>query len=165
MELACYREAVDRRRREHGFTDVTGAPVDDAPSNDSVEAVWATNAEDPTLGDVCSLAVVVDATDYGTADLLDDAERYRDLLARLGRRDPNRSATLLGYVVFAHPDPDDEFVATATDGFTVANRRTNLFPLVYDLDAETLLTHPVPRLKKRGLYRRQRDDAERLFAV
>ena len=74
------------------------------------------------------------------------------------------SATPIGYVAFAVATPGDDLVSAATS-YTVAERRTNVFPLVYDLESGTLHTHPVPRLKGRGIYRRQSEDADRLFDV
>jgi len=68
-------------------------------------------------------------------------------------------------VVCAVSDPSEELIEFATEGYTVADRRTSVFPLIYDLNAETLYTHTVPRLKGRGFYEKQRIDAEALFTV
>jgi len=69
--------------------------------------------------------------------------------ARRARRRPAGSTTPLGYVAFAVRDPDQS-VVDAARSYTVARRRTNVFPIVYDCEAETLHRHEIPRLKGRG---------------
>ena len=59
----------------------------------------------------------------------------------------------------------DQSIGGAAKSYTVAERRTNVFPLGYDCEAETLHRHEVPRLKGRGIYKRQAADVERLFDV
>ncbi|MWV64970.1 hypothetical protein GRS48_09085 [Halorubrum sp. JWXQ-INN 858] len=156
MEIEQYRDAVAAAAREHGFDPV-------APDHDRFDRAWETSADDRTIGDLRSLATVVDATGYGPDDVRADVERFREALIDRFGTSREASTTLFGYVTFAHPDPDPESIATAIDDHTVADRRSCVFPLVYDLGERTLHTHPVPRLKKRGLYRRQVTDAERLF--
>ncbi len=154
MEFDRYREAVAANRREHGFDAVDGG-------GSGFDRLWVTRDRDPTVGSVSLFATVVDATDYDTADLVDVADRFRAVIDRR-TDDHEESVTRIGYVVFAVPDPDDALVSASTE-YTVAERRTNVFPLIYDTEERTLHTHPVPRLKGRGIYRRQVDDAERLF--
>ncbi|WP_066415866.1 hypothetical protein [Halorubrum aethiopicum] len=154
MDFDRYREAVAANRRKHGFE-----VVDEG--FDGFERVWHANEEDPTVGHVSVFATVVDTTD-DDGDLVAAADRFRELIAELS--DGTDSATPIGYVAFAVGSPGDDLVSAATS-YTVAERRTNVFPLVYDLGNERLHTHPVPRLKGRGIYRRQREDAERLFDV
>lgn len=156
MDHRRYQDAVVSNRREHGFE-----VVDEW--TDGFDPVWAARDEDPTLGDVYVLATIVDAAGTDPADVVDMADRFREVL--LDRVTPSReSTTPIGYVVFTAPDPDDQFVETATS-YTVAEQRTNVFPLVYDRADERLHTHSVPRLKGRGIYRRQINDAEELFDV
>ena len=154
MDHHRYLETVARNREDTAFTTVSGETA-------GFDPVWAMADEDITIGAVSILATAVDAAGYTHADIHTDADRFRKLLTD---RHPDRdeATTPLGYVVFVLADPDDSIVSAAT-GYTVANRRTNVFPLVYDTTSETLHTHPVPRLKGRGIYRRQVDDAEQLF--
>lgn len=156
MEFDRYRETVATNRRKHGFDDVKGTEA-------GVDELWSTRDEDPTVGRVSLFATVVDGSDHDASDVVADADRFRDVIG--GRIDDHReSTTPIGYITFVVPDPSDDVVSAATS-YTVAERRTNVFPLVYAGDDGTLHTHPVPRLKGRGIYRRQEGDAERLFDV
>ena len=162
MDVTDYRTAVAANRREHGFEAVEGG-------SEAFEQMWATRETDDTLGDVAVLATLVAAEGADAETLADTAAAFREVLAdridpRPGRADGGEAPTPIGYVTFATSDPDPSLIA-AMNGFTVAKRRTNVFPLVYDTSAERLHRHEVPRLKGRGIYRRQADDAERLFDV
>lgn len=162
MDISDYRASVAANRREHGFEAVDGR-------TDEFDRLWATRETDDTLGDVAVLATLVAAEGADAETLADTAAAFRDVLAdtvdpRPGRADGGEAPTPVGYVTLATPDPDPSLLA-AMNGFTVAKRRTNVFPLVYDTNAERLHRHEVPRLKGRGIYRRQAIDAERLFNV
>ncbi|WP_096393770.1 hypothetical protein [Halorubrum trapanicum] len=172
MDISDYRDAVAENRREHGFE-----AVDER--TDAFERLWATRETDDTLGEVAVLATLVEADEteasetegngIDAATLAETAASLRDVLAetvdpRPGRADGGEAPTPIGYVAFATSDPDPSLLDAMT-GFTVAKRRTNVFPLVYDAEAERLHRHEVPRLKGRGIYRRQANDAERLFDV
>ncbi|WP_418282331.1 hypothetical protein [Halorubrum sp. DTA98] len=156
MDHSRYHDAVVAKRREHGFD------VVDEWTN-GFDPVWAARDEDPTVGDVHLLATVVDGTDYGPSAVVETADDFRELLLERVVN-PGGSTTPIGYVVVTVPAPDEALVERATS-YTVAKRRTNVFPLVYDRAARRLHTHSIPRLKGRGIYRRQVDDAERLFDV
>ncbi|WP_128904155.1 hypothetical protein [Halorubrum amylolyticum] len=156
MDPTQYRDAVVANRREHGFEAI------DAHAN-GFDPVWATRDDDPSVGECVALATLVDEPDPDPADLTATADEFRDVLVE--RVDDRRgSTTPLGYVAFAVPDPDRS-VVDAARSYTVARRRTNVFPILYDCEAERLHRHEVPRLKGRGIYRRQVTDAERLFEV
>ena len=167
MDISDYRAAVAANGRKHGFEAVE-------ERTDAFERLWVTRETDDTLGEVAVVATLVegDETEAGGIDaatLADTAASFRDVLAeavdpRPGRADGGEAPTPIGYVTFATSDPDASLL-DAMNGFTVAKRRTNVFPLVYDTEAERLHRHEVPRLKGRGIYRRQADDAERLFDV
>ncbi|SDE97947.1 hypothetical protein SAMN04488067_101310 [Halorubrum xinjiangense] len=162
MDLSDYRAAVAANRRKHGFE-----AVDER--TDEFERLWTTREADDSLGSVVALATLVEAEGLDAETLADTAASLRDVLVdtvdpRPGRADGGEAPTPIGYVTFAAPDPDAS-VLDAMANFTVAKRRTNVFPLVYDAEAERLHRHEVPRLKGRGIYRRQADDAERLFEV
>jgi len=154
MDQTQYREAVVANGRKHGFE-----PVDSY--TDGFDQVWKARDEDDTIGPVTLLATLVDDADPSPDDVVAIADDFRDVL--LTHVDDRReSVTPLGYVVFPVADPDDAVVDAACS-YTVARRRTNVFPLVYDPAAEALHRHDVPRLKGRGIYRRQAEDTERLF--
>jgi hypothetical protein len=160
MDISEYRETVATNRRKHGFEAVDAG-------GDEFDDLWATREADNTLGDVAVVATLVAEDDLDAETLAEVAASFRDVLvdridARPERADGGESPTPIGYVTFAVPDPDASLLG-AMSGFTVAKRRTNVFPLVYDTAAERLHRHEVPRLKGRGIYRRQADDAERLF--
>ncbi|WP_123619511.1 hypothetical protein [Halorubrum sp. CSM-61] len=156
MDPTQYRDAVVANRREHGFE------VDDEYTK-GFDPVWATREDDPSVGECVALATLVDELDPDPDDVTATADEFRDVL--VDRVDDRRgSTTPLGYVVFPVPNPDPS-VVDAARSYTVARRRTNVFPIVYDCEAETLHRHEVPRLKGRGIYRRQAADAERLFDI
>jgi len=157
MDHTQYRDAVAENRRKHGFETVEGQP-------NGFDPVWEASDEDDSIGAVTVLATVVDDDpDPDPDELVAAADAFREVL--IDRVDDRReSVTPLGYVLFPVPDPDPSFVDAARS-YTVARRRTNVFPIVYDCEAETLHRHEVPRLKGRGIYRRQAEDAERLFDV
>ncbi|QAU12830.1 hypothetical protein EKH57_08875 [Halorubrum sp. BOL3-1] len=162
MDPTQYRDAVAANRREHGFD-----AVDERAAG--FDRLWATRETDDTLGAVAVLATVVEAANVDAETLVETAESFRDALAdrvddRPERADGGESPTPIGYVTFAVPDPDASLL-DAMSGFTAARRRTNVFPLVYDTESERLHRHEVPRLKGRGIYRRQAEDAKRLFEV
>ena len=152
MEFDQYCEAVAANRTSAGFE-----AIDDAGQ---FERLWHARDQDPTVGDVSIFTTVVDARGYEPADVTEAAGQLRRVVA--DRTDPDEGTTPIGYLVVVVPDPSADVVDAATS-YTVAERRTNVFPLVYDATSETLHTHPVPRLKGRGIYRRQIDDAARLF--
>lgn len=162
MDPIQYRGAVVENRRRHGFTAI------DADA-DGFDPVWSARDEDDSVGDVFVLATVVDeydgidTDDLGLDDLCATADAFRELLVDV-TDDRHGSTTPLGYVLFPISDPDPSLVDAATS-YTVARRRTNVFPLVYDCEAETLHHHEIPRLKGRGIYRRQAEDAKQLFDI
>jgi len=157
MDSTQYRDAVVANRREHGFE-----AVDEYTGG--FDPVWEIrDDDDPSVGECAVLATLVDDPELAPDDIAATADEFRDVLVERvdGRQ---RATTPLGYVVFAVPDPDQSLVGAARS-YTVARGRTNVFPLVYDCAAEQLYRHEVPRLKGRGIYRRQVDDAERLFEL
>ena len=156
MDPTQYYDEVTENRRKHGFEAV------DAHTN-GFDPVWETRDDDPSVGEVTVLATLVDGPITDPDDIVATADEFRDVLVE--RVDDRRgSTTPLGYVAFAVPDPDQS-VVDAARSYTVARRRTNVFPIVYDCETETLHRHEVPRLKGRGIYRRQAEDADRLFDV
>lgn len=157
MDRTQYRDAVVENRRKHGFE-----PVDEYTNG--FDPVWETRDEDDSIGTVAVFAALVeDGPDPGPDDVVATADAFRDVLVdRVDER--HERTTPLGYVVFPVPDPRSSAVDAARS-YTVARRRTNVFPIVYDCEEETLHRHEVPRLKGRGIYRRQAADADRLFDV
>ncbi|GAB3701730.1 hypothetical protein [Halorubrum pallidum] len=156
MDPNQYRETVATNRRKHGFE-----AIDDGA--DEFDPVWVTRDDDASVGDVAVLATLVDDSDPDPRTVTARADEFRDVL--VGRIDDRPgSTTPLGYVVFPVADPDPSLVDAARS-YTVARRRTNVFPLVYDCESERLHRHEIPRLKGRGIYRRQAEDADRLFDV
>lgn len=156
MDPTTYRDAVVENRRTHGFE-----VVDEHTGG--FDPLWKARAEDATLGQVVVLATLQTRQSVSPSELTELADAFRAVVAE--QVDRTRSSTTpIGYLVVGVPDPDPNVVEAATS-YTVAERRTNVFPIVYDCDAEQLHCHDVPRLKGRGIYQRQATDAERLFAV
>jgi len=154
MDPTQYRDAVVANRREQGFETV------DEYTN-GFDPVWAARDDDPSVGECRARSTLVDESDPDPDDITAIADEFRVLVERVddrrGRR--RRSGT--------SPSPCGTPISRSSTrrGRTVARRRTNVFPIVYDCEAETLHRHEIPRLKGRGIYRRQAKDAERLFDI
>lgn len=158
MDVQNYRTHVESTVREKGYEPTNHEAAD-------FEPVWHKRTEDPTIGVTEVFTTIVDADGFDTDDIEETAEEFREFLTDASSPEPGSMENLFGYVVCAVADPSDELIEFATEEYTVADRRTSVFPLIYDLDAETLYTHTVPRLKGRGFYEKQRVDAEELFIV
>ena len=151
-----------RNRVEKALDDAAYEPIADEPT-EPFDEVWHTRSEDPTIGVTEDFATVVDATAFDAETLRETAEEFRGVVTDIAPSTPGGMENRFGYLVCAVDDPGDELVGFATEEYTVADRRTSVFPLIYDLDAETLYKHTVPRLKGRGFYEKQKLDAGSLF--
>ncbi len=154
MDTSPSRERVDVERLN---ADLSRIDV----GSDEFDAVWGGTDQDRTLGDVYVLTAVVDGSDVTRDVIADRSDRFRDVLIERAR-EYDTTTTIIGYLVFCCTDPSEDVVEEATT-YTVAKRRTNVFPLVYDVSDDTVHRHEIPRLKGRGIYRRQVEDVERLF--
>ncbi len=132
---------------------------------DEFGTVWHKETEDPTIGVTHVCVTVIEADGIDEASLEETAETFRNVLASIAPTEPGGMKNLFGYVVFAGGELSDQLIEFATEEYTVADRRTSVFPLLFELSSETLHLHPVPRLKGRGFYEKQKLDAEALFAV
>lgn len=157
MDAQTYCNRVEKTVHDDDYSTIS----DEAPSE--FGPVWRKRTEDPTIGITEVFVTVVDAEGFDSEQLADTAATFRELLTDFASPEPGTVENLFGYVVFAVPDPSEELIAFATEEYTVANRRTNVFPLIYDTEDETLHTHTVPRLKGRGFYEKQKLDAEALL--
>ncbi len=156
MDAIQYRNEVVANRRKHGFDAV------DEYTND-FDPVWVTREVDDSIGEVTAFATLVEEPEIDAVDVSAVADEFRTVLVEQVE-DRHGPTTPVGYVTFVVADPDPSLVEAARS-YTVARRRTNVFPLVFDCEAETLHRHEIPRLKGRGIYRRQAEDAARLFEV
>lgn len=159
MDAQNYRDRVEK-----SLVDADYKSVDDA-AIESFDSVWRKQTDDPTIGPTQVFVTVVDAESDTDDELIDTAEAFREVLTTVARTEPGSMENLFGYPVFALSDPSEELIQSATEEYTVADRRTSVFPLLYDLSTETLHLHPVPRLKGRGFYEKQKLDAESLFSI
>lgn len=158
MDARSYRDRVETRVTADGYEAVA------AEAANPFAPVWYKQDDDPTIGRTKVFVTVVDP-DAPTEETLEaTAEAFRTLLASAAGRTDGAVENRFGYIVFTVHSPERSLVEFATEGYTVADRRTNVFPLVYDLDAERLHTHAVPRLKGRGFYEKQKLDAEELLS-
>lgn len=157
MDVQRYRNHVETALDEAAYEAVTDE------STDGFDPVWHTQSEDPTIGITEDFVTVVDAEGFDPETLRETAEAFRGVVTDIAPSKPGGMENRFGYLVCAVDDPSDELVAFATEEYTVADRRTSIFPLIYDLDTETLHKHTVPRLKGRGFYEKQKQDAESLL--
>jgi len=156
MDAQDYRERVENAldAAEYEPTDVS-----------EFGTVWHKETEDPTIGITHVCVAVVETGDVDNASLEATAEEFRGILGEIAPTQPGGMKNLFGYIVFTETDLSDDLVEFATEEYTVADRRTSVFPLLFELSTETLHLHPVPRLKGRGFYEKQKLDAESLFSV
>lgn len=158
MDAQTYRNHIETTVLDEAYEPTTNG------STGEFDTVWHKRTEDPTIGITDTFVTVVDA-DIDQETIKQRADDFRALLSGLSPSDPGSMENLFGYVIFAAADPSEELIEFATQEYTVADRRTSVFPLVYDLAAETLHTHAVPRLKGRGFFEKQKLDAESLFSI
>jgi hypothetical protein len=158
MDTQQYTEHVKTQVLDHEYEAV---PPEEA---NPFDPVWYKQDDDPTIGRTKVFVTVTDPADIDTATLKTTAESFRTLVTSASPSDDSTSVeNRFGYIVFALADPADKLIEFATEEFTVADRRSNVFPMLYDLDTETLHAHDVPRLKGRGFYEKQKFDADELL--
>ena len=156
MDPIQYRDEVVANRREHDFDAI------DEYTN-GFDPVWSTRDDDDSIGEVRVFVTLVDRSKPDPTDISAIADDFRTVLVEQVA-DRYEATTPIGYVAFVTEEPDPSLIEAARS-YTVARRRTNVFPLIFDCQTETLHRHEVPRLKGRGIYRRQAEDAKRLFEV
>ncbi|MFQ3476582.1 hypothetical protein HKK80_10035 [Halonotius sp. F2-221B] len=151
--------------RDHVETQVLDHEYDPLPPEEAnpFDPVWYKEDEDPTIGRTKVFITINDDLDLDTETLKTTTESFRTLVGSASPPTDGSFQNLFGYIVYPRAGFDEALIEFATEEFTVANRRTNVFPLLYDLDAETLHTHTIPRLKGRGFYEKQKFDAEELL--
>jgi len=157
MDPQDYRDHVESQVVDHEYEAVPPAEAN------PFDPVWYKQDEDPTIGRTKVFVTVNDESDMDTETMKTTTESFRTVVTSASPSTDTSVENRFGYVVFALSDPADELIEFATEEFTVADRRSNVFPLVYDLESETLYTHNVPRLKGRGFYEKQKLDAEELL--
>jgi len=156
MDAQDYRDRV-----ESALDDADYEPTD----IQEFGTVWHKKTEDPTIGVTHVCVTVIQAEGIDEASLESTAEEFRGLLDEIAPTQPGGMKNLFGYIVFADSNLSDQLIEFATEEYTVADRRTSVFPLLFELSTETLHLHPVPRLKGRGFYEKQKLDANTLFSV
>jgi hypothetical protein len=157
MDTQEYTEYVETEVLDHGYEAV---PPEEA---NPFTPVWYKQDEDPTIGRTKVFVTVSAAADHDVETMKTTAESFRTLVTSASPSTESSVENRFGYIIFAAANPADELIEFATEEFTVADRRSNVFPLVYDLASDTLHTHNVPRLKGRGFYEKQKLDAEELL--
>jgi len=156
MDAQSYRDRVEDALDEADY---------EPTEVDEFETVWHKETEDPTIGVTHVCVTVVEGKGVDESALKQTAEEFRGVLSEIAPTQPGGMKNLFGYIVFADAELSDELIEFATEEYTVADRRTSVFPLLFELSTETLHLHPVPRLKGRGFYEKQKLDAESLFSV
>ncbi|MEA1931837.1 MAG: hypothetical protein U9O06_09850 [Euryarchaeota archaeon] len=153
-----------RNRVETAVLDAEYEPITDG-STDPFDPVWQKRTDDPTIGVTEDFVTVIDAEEFDPETLTETADEFRALVTDISPSEPGGMENRFGYLVCAVADPSEELIDSAIEEYTVADRRTSVFPLIYDLESEMLHHHPVPRLKGRGFYEKQKLDAESLFSL
>lgn len=158
MDYDTYAEEVRNNLRSEGYETVEDI-VDER-----FDAVFAKRETGLRVGILNTMATVVDAGGMRSGDLREYADVFRDVLGDESFAKFNVGENMFGYVVFVVANPDDELVDWSHN-YDVRKRNSHIFPLIYDLEHDEIHTHPVPRLKSRGLYKKQKRDAEDYFDV
>jgi hypothetical protein len=159
MDIDEYRDHVEAQVVDHEYDPL---PPEEA---NPFDPVWYKEDEDPTIGRTKVYVTINEDLELDPETIKTTTESFRTLVGSASPPADGSFQNLFGYIVYPRASPDQELIEFATEEFTVANRRTNLFPLLYDLDTETLHTHTVPRLKGRGFYEKQKFDAEALLTL
>jgi len=159
MNAQSYRTRVESAVSEEEYEQITDE------STGQFDPVWHKQTEDPTIGLTQDFVTVLDTDGIDQESIEASADEFRALLSDIAPSEPGTMENLFGYVVFAVSEPGEDLIEFATEEYTVADRRTSVFPLVFGLETETLHRHPVPRLKGRGFYEKQKLDAESLFSL
>ena len=159
MDAHDYRDRIEKALLDADYDTVEVA------ATDAFDPVWHKETDDPTIGTTHVCVTVLDGTDIDAESLEETAEAFRGLLSEIAPSEPGTMENLFGYVVVAAVKPSERLIEFATEEYTVADRRSSVFPLIYDLSTETLHLHEVPRLKGRGFYEKQKLDAESLFSI
>ena len=157
MDTQEYTEYVETQVLDHGYDAV---PPEEA---NPFTPVWYKQDDDPTIGRTKVFVTVAGESNLDVETLETTTESFRTLVTSASPSTDSSVENRFGYICFAVADPADELIECATEEYTVADRRSNVFPLVYDLETDTLYTHNVPRLKGRGFYEKQKLDAEELL--
>ena len=157
MEIDEYRDHVETQVLDHEYDRL---PPEEA---NPFDPVWCKEDEDPTIGRTKVYITVNENLDLIPETVKTTTESFRTLVGSASPPANGSFQNLFGYIVYPRAALDKALIEFATEEFTVANRRTNVFPMLYDLDAETLYTHTVPRLKGRGFYEKQKFDAKELL--
>lgn len=157
MEYNTYTEEVRNNLRSEGFE---AADME----TDRFGEILAKRETGLTVGVMNTMATLVDADGMRSGDLREYTDAFRDLLGEESYAKFGVGENMFGYIIFATDDPSEELIDWSMD-FDVRERNSHVFPLVYDLSAEEIHTHPVPRIKGRGLYKKQKGDAEEYFDV
>jgi len=157
MDFTTYTEEVRNNLRSAGFE---AADID----SDRFGEIFAQRETGLTVGVMNTMATVVDAGGMRSGDLREYTDAFRDLLGEESFAKFGVGENMFGYIVFAVDGAEDELTDWALD-YDVRKRNSHVFPLVYDLDADEIYTHPVPRIKQRGLYKKQKRDAEEHFEI
>lgn len=158
MDYDTYVDEVHNNLRSAGFD-----LVDDI-DDEQFEDIFANRETGLRVGILNTMATVVNAEGMRSGDLREYTDAFRDILGEESYAKFNVGENMFGYVVFAASNPDDELISWSYD-YDVRKRNSHVFPLVYDLESETIHTHSVPRIKNRGLYKKQERDAEEYFKV
>lgn len=159
MDSQTYRDHVETTVLDHDYDLV---PPSEA---NPFDPVWYKEEEDPTIGRTKVFVTVGETVDLDSETLETTTDAFRTLLSSASPPTDGSVENLFGYIVFLTHDPAPSLVEFATEEYTVADRRTNVFPMLFDLESQTLHTHSVPRLKGRGFYEKQKIDAEELLTA
>lgn len=156
MDYETYAEEVRNKLRSEGFEGVEDI------EDDRFKNTLAKREKGLKVGVLNTMATVVDAEGLRSGDLRKCTDDFRSLLNDESYAKFGVGENMFGYVIFAVADPDDELLEWYQD-YDVRKRNSHVFPLIYDLSAENVHTHSVPRIKGRGLYNKQKQDAEEFF--
>jgi len=156
MGYETYVDEVRNQLRSEGFEEV------ESIEDDRFTNTLAKREKGLKVGMLNMMATVVDAEGLRSGDLRVYTDDFRELLGDESYAKFGVGENMFGYVVFAVANPDDELLDWY-EGYDVRTRNSHVFPLIYDLEAEKVHTHSVPKLKGRRLFKKQKKDAEDFF--
>lgn len=156
MDYNTYAEEVRNNLRSAGFEAVDG--IEDG----RFEEILAKRETGLRVGILNTMATVIHAEGMRSGDLREYTDAFREVLGEESFAKFNVGENMFGYAIFAVSQPDAELIDWSHE-YGVRKRNSHVFPLVYDLGSKEIHTHDVPRIKNRGLYKKQKRDAKEYF--
>lgn len=158
MTVQDYLDTVASRLEDEGYSE-----VEELPDELDLETVYAQRVKSVRFGGMAYKFISLVDGDITRATAKKKSEALRTLMTDESLNVLGIGENMVGYVVLPQHGLDEDVEVLITDEYDNQKGTAFVFPIGVDLDSETLITHPVPRLKGRTAYTAQKKDAEKYF--